>query len=43
MNCPKCISGMVKVAFAGVEADGCTGCQCIFFDELENGVLTLPP
>lgn len=36
MNCPKCISPMVKVTFAGVEVDRCTGCQGIFFDELEK-------
>ena len=36
MNCPKCISPMVKVNFAGVEVDRCTSCQGIFFDEFEK-------
>ena len=33
MNCPKCISPMVKVKFADVEVERCTDCQGIFFDE----------
>lgn len=36
MNCPKCISPMMKVHFAGVEVNRCTDCQGIFFDEFER-------
>lgn len=36
MNCPKCHSPMVKVTYASVEVDRCTGCQGIFFDEFER-------
>jgi uncharacterized protein len=36
MNCPKCISPMVKVNFAGVEVDRCTSCQGLFFEEFEK-------
>src|SRR5262245_55188438 len=36
MNCPKCISPMVTVTFAGVAVDRCTDCQGIFFDEFEK-------
>src|SRR5262245_58277329 len=36
MNCPKCISPMVKVTFAGVQVDRCTDCQGLFFDEFEK-------
>ncbi len=39
MNCPKCISPMEKVTFAGVEVDRCTDCQGIFFDEFEKDQL----
>ena len=39
MNCPKCISPMVKVTFAEVEVDRCTDCQGIFFDEFAREVL----
>ena len=36
MNCPKCISPMVKVTFGGIEVDRCTDCQGLFFDEFEK-------
>lgn len=36
MNCPKCISPMVKVIFGGVEMDRCADCHGIFFDEFEK-------
>ena len=36
MNCPKCISPLVKINFEGVEAERCTGCQGIFFGEFEK-------
>ena len=36
MNCPKCISPMVKVAFGGVEVERCTDCQGLFFGESEK-------
>jgi uncharacterized protein len=39
MNCPKCISPMVKFHFAGIEVDRCTNCQGIFFDEFEKELL----
>ena len=36
MNCSKCSSPMVKVTFAGIEVDRCSGCQGLFFDEFEK-------
>lgn len=36
MNCPKCISPMVKVRFDGIEVDRCTDCLGLFFDEFEK-------
>src|SRR5712671_7655966 len=36
MVCPKCISLMVQITFAGVEVDRCTDCQGIFFDAFEK-------
>jgi uncharacterized protein len=36
MNCPKCISPMVKVSFAGYEIDRCMDCQGLFFDEFDK-------
>ena len=36
MNCPKCISPMVPVTFAGIEVDRCSDCQGLFFDEFEK-------
>ena len=36
MNCPKCISPMVKVTFGGVEVDRCADCRGIFFDKFEK-------
>jgi Zn-finger nucleic acid-binding protein len=39
MICPKCISPMVKVNFAGIEVDRCTDCQGLFFDDLDAAKL----
>ena len=39
MNCPKCMSPMVKVRFASVEVDRCTNCQGLWFDEFEKAAL----
>ena len=39
MNCPKCISPMVKVIFADVEVDRCSNCQGLFFDEFKKADL----
>jgi Zn-finger nucleic acid-binding protein len=39
MKCPKCISPMVTVTFAGIEVDRCTDCQGLFFDEFEKDQL----
>ena len=36
MTCPKCISPMQKLTFAGVEVERCTDCQGLFFDEFEK-------
>jgi len=36
MKCPKCISPMEKVTFAGVEVDRCMDCHGLFFDEFEK-------
>src|SRR6266487_2577445 len=36
MNCPKCISPMFEVTFAGVAVDRCSDCQGLFFDEFER-------
>ena len=36
MNCPKCISPMVKVIFHNIEVDRCTDCQGLWFDEFEK-------
>ena len=36
MNCPKCISPMVKLHFAGVEVDRCMDCRGLFFDEFDR-------
>src|SRR6185503_16807013 len=36
MNCPKCISPMVKLTFGGIAVDRCTDCQGLFFDEFEK-------
>ncbi len=36
MNCPKCISLMVKLTFGCIEVDRCTDCQGLFFDEFEK-------
>lgn len=36
MNCPKCISPMVKVTIDDIEVDRCTDCQGLFFDEFEK-------
>lgn len=34
MQCPKCISPMETVTFAGAEVQRCTDCAGLFFDEL---------
>lgn len=39
MNCPKCISPMVKVTFACLEVDRCTDCQGLFFGDFEKDQL----
>lgn len=36
MNCPKCISPMVKVPFGGIEVDRCTDCHGLFFNEFDK-------